>query len=234
MKKKTAITRGDYGQIMSKDIPTATQKKLNNLLKGVENAAKIDEHGGWEFGAEFDKKGRGYAINYDWYAYGLDLHDRRFLAVIQVRMWQKRTKNGFPNVRKSYFLIGRNEDKTFFAHPVSANVIHAAIRLGKDVIKAVQSWMFGADYTQVARQGDICLIPVSRPSGVLLEATDVTLQESHRLQAESLRLNGDYYALNPVLTHLPNTHPMRAAQGWHKVVVSKRGRVWSFAKPTID
>lgn len=226
------MKRGNYGELL--DIPAPVQTKLKNLLTGVLNAAKVDEHGGWEFGAEFDKKGRGYAINYDWYAYGQDIHDRRFLAIVQVRKWEKRYKNGFASIQKSYFLVGRNEDKTFFAHAVSANVIHAAIKRGKDVIQAVQSWMFGAEYSKVIRQGDLCLIPVSRPSGTSVEGVHTTIQESHFLQADELRINGDYYALNPTLTHIPNTHPMRKAKGWHKVVVSKRGRVWSFAKPTID
>ena len=232
--KKTTIHRGQYGEILSEDIPAAAKKKLANLLKGVLNAAKVDEHGGWEFGAEFDKKGRGYAINYDWYAYGRYIHDRRFLAIVQVRKWEKRTKNGFASIQKSYFLVGRNEDKSFFAHAVSSNVIHAAIRRGKDVIQAVQSWMFGAEYNKVLQQGDLCLIPVSRPAGECINESVATIQDSHFLKADQLRLNGDYYALNPTLTHIPNTHPMRAAKGWHKVVVSKRGRVWSFAKPTID
>jgi hypothetical protein len=93
--------------------------------------------------------------------------------------------------------------------------------------------MFGAEYSKVIRQGDLCLIPVSRPAGTTVSES-VTLQESHHLQADEIRVNGDYYAMNPTLTHIPGTHPTRTAKGWHKVVVSKRGRVWSFAKPTID
>ena len=57
--------RGRYGEITA--IPGKEQKMIDNLVDGAKNAAKIDEHGAWEFGAEFDDKGRGEAINLDVY-----------------------------------------------------------------------------------------------------------------------------------------------------------------------
>ena len=96
--------------------------------------------------------------------------------------------------------------------------------------------MFDCDYTKIMRQGDLCLIPIkSKPRSEAMEKTSLLLQESHYLEAKEMRSFNDHlYALNPSLIHQPQTHPDIKGEGWHKVVVAKRGRVHDFAAPTID
>ena len=229
--------RGQYGQIQMSSLNERTRKQVQNLFSEASKSDKVDEHGNWEFGAEFDKKGRGYAINWDLYAVGKDFFSKKTMCIIQIRKWEKRRKNGFANVQKSYFLLGRNEDKTAFAHPVESRVIHHAIKSNKDVIRAVQDWMFGCDYTKVLRQGDVCLYPCKKPSAPTMDKTEVSVdgEGSHFLTAKEIRLNGSLYALDPSISHIPGTHPnFIGLNGWWKVVVSKRGRYHDFATPTID
>ena len=233
----STATRGAYGEISLSSLSPSIRKQVENLVKGAQSADKVDEHGMWEFGAEFDRKGRGYAINWDLYAVGRDRHSKRTLAVIQIRKWEKQYKNGYGSTRKSYFLLGRNEDNTIFAHCVESRVIHAAIKADRDVIKAVQSWIFGADYSKVIRQGDLALIPVKsiKKDVCSVVGTECSLAGgSHLLTAEAILKNGNLYAKNPELHHVPGTHPDVSGEGWYKVVIGKRAAYWSFAAPTID
>jgi len=228
------VSRGTFNEITK--MPEDIRLKCAELLAGVKNAAKVDEHGGWEFGILESnyKKGRFQAMNYDWYGVSYDLHDGGFLGVIQVREFYRAKANRFPEIRKSYFLIGKNEDATYFAHPVSASKIHAAIRAGKDVVKAVQDWIFGTDYAKVIRQGDLCMIPVRSVKGEE-RGTEIILEKSHRLMADRILENGDLYAINPNMIHLQGTHPtIQNLTGKFKVVVGRRAAFWSFAKPTLD
>lgn len=235
MQQSITVTRGSYNEITS--MPADIKALCNNLLDGVRHAAKIDEHGGWEFGILESNynKGRIHAMNYDWYGVGYDQHDGGFLAVIQVREFYRRKANRFPEIRKSYFLIGQNEDATYFAHPVESRVIHHAAKKGMDVVKSVQDWIFDCDYSRVIRQGDLCLIPVRSVKGEKLATTEVILEQSHRLMADAIYENGSYYAVNPNMVHLNDTHPtVQNLQGKYKIVVGKRAAFWSFAKPTLD
>lgn len=228
------VNRGAYNEITT--MPATEKALCNQLLEGVRNAAKTDEHGGWEFGILESNynMGRIHSMNYDWYGIGYDQHDGGFLAVVQVREFYRRKASYYPEIRKSYFLLGKNEDGTYFAHPVESRVIHHAIRTDRDVVKAVQDWIFDADYSKVTRQGDLCLVPVRSVKGEKLETTDVILEKSHHLTAAAIYENGSYYAINPDLEHMPGTHPRRTLEGKYKVIVGKRAAYWSFAKPTLD
>lgn len=232
--KTTEIKRGAYNEINLISLNEKTKKQVINLFSEAKEADKVDEHGTWEFGCEFDKKGRGYAINWDLYALGRDMHNKRLMIVIQIRKYEKRRKNGFGNVRKSYFLIGRNEDNTTFAHSIESRVIHAAINSGKDVIKACQDWIFGTDYAKVIRQGDLALIPIKRITAKEIEQKEMLIEKSHLLIADKIMRNGYIYAENPVLVHQPGTHPRVEASGLYRLTVGKRAAHWDFAAPTID
>lgn len=238
--KSKSLTRGSYGEINMNQLNERTRKQIKNLVSGAANAQKVDEHGNWDFGAEFDSKGRGSALNWDLYGYGRDYHNRRMLIVIQVRQWSKTSRRGFANIRKSYFLIGRNEDNTIFAHPVESRVVQYAAKNDLDVVKRVQSWIFGADYESVIRHGDVALVPMSRtPNGEDLELHRIDLQPedgsaSHAIVADAFRQNGSLYALNPHLHHLPGTHPDVDGNGWCKVMIGTRAAFYDFAAPTID
>lgn len=226
------ITRHTYGEIYLSDLDPETRGKVNDLVEKASTAAKVDEHGSWEFGAEFDRKGRGEALNWDLYGYGNDAHDNGFLIVIQIR--KTRVTKWGNNTRKNYYLIGTNEDGTVFAHCVSSNVIHAAIRAEKDVIAAVQNWTFEGDYAQMLRQGDLALVPVKKPCGVKTEREAMTLEGSHILHAVEIRQNGNLYAKDPELIHAPDTHPRIIGKGWYRVQVANRAAFWKFAAPTVD
>ena len=217
-------------------LPKPTQKQVKNLFKEACLSDKVDEHGNWEFGAEFDKKGRGYAINWDLYAVGRDVHTKRTLIIIQIRKWEQRRTRGFANIRKSYFLIGRNEDKTTFAHSIESRVIHYAIKNGDCPIYAAQTWIFGADYKKVIRQGDIALVPVRAitKEAVNLDDKEIVILDSHKLEADNIYKNGVLYAKNPRLTHTPGTHPFVQGDGLYKIMVGRRASYHDFAAPTID
>jgi hypothetical protein len=236
------MERGAYNEILIESIPKQTIRRIRRLVEIAANAEKVDEHGNWEFGAEFDKKGRGFALNWDVYAYGYDMHNGRFLVIVQIRQYSKSTTNGYPRIRKSYFLLGRNEDDTVFAHPVESRVIHDAIKKGKNVIVAAQTWIFGCDYRKVIRHGDVALVPLSRKpiDGLEVNTVKMILQPdggtaSHHLTADKIIVKGDtIYALNPYMRHEPGVHPDVDGEGWFKISIGKRGRFHDFAAPTID
>lgn len=124
----------------------------------------------------------------------------------------------WPQIRKNYSLLGPNEDASIFAHCVSANVVHAAIRRGADVIKAVQDWIFEGDYAGMLRQGDLAMIPCTRrPSAPRVPKRVMILEGSHRLKANVIRQNGGIFAKNPNLIHIPGTHPqVQGENRWYK------------------
>lgn len=224
-------------------MPTRTLRAITNLVLAAQKADKVDEHGNWEFGLDWVGGPVGSATNWDIYGYGRDVHSRRLLAVIQIRQFTRRKRNYFPQILKSYFLLGRNEDDTVFAHPVEARVVHSAITRKKDVVRCVQNWIFGADYQRVLRQGDLALVPMPNltrlieeegmeENRIILQAEDGSL--GHQLTAEKIVRNGNLYAFNAELVHLPGTHPKVIHKGWAKVIIGKRANFHDFAAPTID
>ena len=228
--------RGRYGEIPLYALDAESRAQVAALVADAAGAAKIDEHGSWDFGiARLNRRGtRWQALNWDLYAYGTDVHSGTLLAVVQVR--QVISGRRWNRVRKNYFLLGQNEDGSTFAHPVSAHVVHHAIRAGRDVIRAVQDWIFGADYGEVRRQGDLALIPLRRACGERTPLQMMLLEDSHELQASEIRFGagGVVYAKDPTLIHLPGTHPTVGAAGWHKIVSGRRAAFWRFAAPTVD
>lgn len=229
------MKRGTWNEITDYTDTDYNATDVAALLRDAAAADKIDEHGSWDFGCEFDRKGRGEALNCDIYGISRDCHDNGLLLVVQIRQYRKQHKNWYPSIRKNYFLVGRNEDGAAFAHPVSANVVHAAIRADRDVCLACQNWIFGGDYAAMRRQGDIALVRLPRrPAAERIADREITLLDSHRLQAVELRQNGHLYACNPNMTHLPGTHAQIAVEGWYRVVIGVRADFWRFAAPTAD
>jgi hypothetical protein len=229
----TNIKRGAWDEIVATSVDRETWLQIESLVKLAGSSA--DEHGSWHFGCAFDRKQRGEALNWDLYALGNDLHDGRLLIVIQVRQYRKAHKNWYPSVRKNYFLVGTNEDGSAFAHSVPATAVRAAINAERDPILACQNWIFGGDYRRMIRHGDLALIPLARtPAAPVIRETNLVLADSHELTARTIRRNGNLYALDPVLTHLPGTHSPMQATGWHRVVIGERAKFWNFAAPTKD
>ena len=135
----TTIQRNYFNAIVLSSVDAETRSAVRKLVEDASNAAKVDEHGSWDFGIDSNRKrSRWTALNWDLYGFGNDLHSGKLLIVIQIR--RSSTERGrYVNVRKNYFLVGTNEDDSTFAHPVESVVVHAAIRKGKDVILAVQT-----------------------------------------------------------------------------------------------
>lgn len=232
---QTQTQRGSYGEIPLYRLDAETRKRVAALVEAAAGAAKIDEHGNWEFGVtRLNRRGtRWAALNWDLYGYGLDAHSGAPLAVVQIR--QAVSGRRWTRIRKNYYLLGQNEDGSTFAHPVSAMCVHSAIRAGQDVVRRVQDWIFGADYGEVRRQGDIALIPLRRAAGERTPLQMMLLEDSHELHASEIRLGaGAVYAKDPRLTHLPGAHPRVEATGWHKIVSGRRAPFWRFAAPTVD
>lgn len=237
----TQIKRGNYNEILQSTLTASAKKQVTNLVYSASNAEKIDEHGGWNFGiSDFGnrKKGGWLALNWDLYGIGRDYFSKRTLIVIQVRQSFKRKSSYWTEIKKSYFLIGRNEDNTVFAHPVESRVVQAAAKAEKNVVLAVQNWIFGQDYTKIIRQGDIGLLSINRLNLAHSEkiSNQFTIQDSHLLKAEEARMIAtNIYVKNPSLYHLPKTHPnFENLQGWYRVIEGKRSDFYSFATPTID
>ncbi len=232
----TTIQRNYFNAIVLSSVDAETRSAVRKLVECASNAAKVDEHGSWDFGIDSNRKrSRWTALNWDLYAFGSDIHSGKLLIVIQIR--RSSTERGrYVNVRKNYFLVGTNEDDSTFVHPVESAVVHAAIRKGKDVIRAVQDWIFGGDYAGMLRQGDLALIPMRRrpAKDSRIAKRTMTIEGSHELKASSIWHNGGLYAEDPTLTHTPGTHPVVAAQGIYKIVVGKRASFWQFAAPTVD
>jgi hypothetical protein len=212
-------------------------KSAKTCIHDVEHQG-FDEHGGWLQYAEFDSKGRGSAVNVD--VYGTDPINN--LHVVQVRQFVKQYKNGFSNVKKSYFLIGYNENGNPFAHPVSAHAIHAAIKKDpspEGPVKAAQAWIWNIKVDQlssVIRNGDVAMIPIKTvpKKDVELKSGMMQIIDSHYVYAKEIRINGNIYAINPTVRHLKSQHPTVKGKGWFKIVIGTRANHHDFARPTVD
>ena len=232
-KKGTKRERNYYNAINMDSLNYMLHEIAKNLIKGASKANKVDEHGSWDFGIETDHKGRGSALNWDLYGIAKDYHSKRWLIVIQIREWSKRSRNGFARIRKNYFLIGRNEDNSIFAHSISGRKIHAAIKKGNCPVYAAQTWIFGAEYSKVIRQGDIAFIPTKKKiSGF---EGKILLEDSHELKfQQGIREDENLYVKNFSCKHLQEIHPDVNGKGTYKVVIGKRAEFWNFAAPTAD
>lgn len=181
---------------------------------------------------DFDRKGRGDALNHDLYGYD---HSQG-VAVIQARHAFRRHKNDYLGTHKTYFLSGFNEiTGEPFRHPISSAAIRGAIRAGADavgVVRAAQKWMWAVTDKQLAtsvRQGDLLLVPEKgEPQGKYMGQT-MTLAGSHEVHASEIRQNGRVYARNPQLIHVKGQHAPVAIEGWASVRVAQDAPAWDFA-----
>jgi len=250
---RAILKRGTYGQIIPPfahdlhkkisrydkafDIWTSGLQAAEKCIKAIENQG-FDEHGGWETRAEFDKHGRGTAINTD--IYGIDEENQLF--VVQVRRYDKHTKNGWGSVQKNYFLIGYNENGNPFAHSIPSRVVHAAIKKDSSIlspVKAAQAWIWDIPIERLSdinRQGDVALIPAKKiPTDDYRRSSGIMqIIDSHYLYSKEVRINGAIYALNPTLRHMKKQHPTIKGKGWCKVLVGRRADFHDFARSTAD
>lgn len=209
--------------------------KVRGIISEIQRSA-TDEHG-FQCGSEFDKAGRGYAINTDIYDIDVSGQNGTPLAVIQVRMWEKRTRNGYPNVRKNYFLVGRNENGVAFAHPIPSVRRWTRENWG-DLVRRAQAWVWDvsiADLEKIQRCGDTALLPVSSPPDVpTLPEKKIALVDSHVLSGREIRRNGQIYVLSGRISHRKRQHPSVRVSGWSVALIGRRAETHDFANPTVD
>lgn len=117
--------RGRFGELLSLPAPHSVSAVMDRFRPAMP-----------ETYCEFDRKGRGDAVNVDLYGYD-PLQD---VAVVQARHAFRQYRNGYLSIRKTYFLCGFNEiTEAPFRHPISAAAIHAAIRCGADAAGVVRA-----------------------------------------------------------------------------------------------
>lgn len=217
---------------------TRISRVLGELATG-----DVDEHRppAWQTGIAWDtRRDRGEAVNCA--LYGLDIVAGQALGVVQIRQC-RRHKYG-TDVRKNWFLVGRNETTGRpFAHPVSGRVVQNAVRRNaapESAVTAARAWLFEvpeARLPSVIRHGDVALVPVARPpAGDRTDlGTTVSVVDSHVLMAEEIaEVRGRLYARRPLLQHLKGQHADVSGRGWHRIQVGLRAAVHPFARPTAD
>lgn len=226
---KPDYTRGTYDQLLSISGPLSVAAIIASMKSCLP-----------ETFTDFDRKGRGDALNLD--LYGYDPEER--VAVIQVRMAFRRRAKHFMSVRKDYVLCGFNENGTPFRHPISAQAIRGAINAGAgpvETVRAAQRWMWGVTGKQLEegrRQGDVLIVPErGEPKGEIFErGTEATLADTHIVVSERLvRVEGKrhLYAVKPVLQHIKGEHadtraPMSDGK-WFTVRVAETAPAWDYS-----
>ena len=235
------ISRDQYGALVIRRTAGAIRTRFARTLRDVEHVlvdlqkGNTDEHRApaWETGAAFDRHGAGEAVNIS--LYGIDRVDGQPLGVVQVRQWHKRRSWQYAQVRKNYFLVGRNEGTGLpFAHSIESRVVHAAVARDpspESPVTAARAWIFDVSADKlpyVLRHGDVAAIPVrALPRGerrVIAEASAGTrVIDSHVLQAEEIvDIGGNLYARNPLLQHLRGQHADVSGAGWYRIQVGLR------------
>ena len=195
---------------------------------------EAEKAGAWTTGIS-SRRQRGTAINCDLYGYDEALG----LCVVQLRQAQFRPGQ-FTKVRKDYFLIGHNEDGSFFSHPVdsparSPRALESPEACVQWVLSKIWDCRF-EDVGEVERQGDIGLVPVSRlPLGAEKVEGSIILQDSHKLSGDIWLAGGIYYTRRGSrLVHVKGEHePVKAKGGYYRVQPGVRANVWGFTAPGI-
>jgi hypothetical protein len=239
---ETTDTRNVYGAIITHHLEqTSTVKAVLKTMKELDNAQRTDEHGAWTTGIVSTSNRSGVSVNVA--LYGFTRWRRRCYAVVQVRQCEFHPTR-YSRIRKDYYLIGRNENRRPFAHPIPYGPVRSAVNRDPENLEApvlaAMAWIWGIKVEKlstVARNGDTALIPElprSRDTFDLGRA-DVQVIDSHMIRADSYRVNGEkIWALNASLTHDKGQHPEVSVSGWARVAIGKRVSNWSFSSPTAD
>lgn len=179
---------------------------------------------------------RGESINVD--VYGYDVAQQ--LAVIQVR--QCRFQDRFHKVRKDYYLLGRVEDRSVFAHPVETPArSKKALTTPETCVQWVLAKIWDcpiADLPEIRRQGDIAFVPVTLPKTAHpLVVQTLTIRETHVITAARIWQDGCAYYVSrrAKAIHTKREHaPVQVRHGIFRVQPGIRAKVWGFATPCGD
>ena len=218
--------RGRYGEIIS--------------INGIPARQVLDRFRSClpERFVEFDRAGRGDALNVDLYGHC----PAQNVAIVQVRHAFRRARKHHMNLHKDYVLCGFNElTHAPFRHPVSAKAVRASIRKhGFDPatpVYAAQRWMWQVTEKQLAvsvRQGDMLLVPASRkPAGTTIPDQVHLVGGSHEVRSPHIVVGrtGRVFAWAPTIWHTKGQHAAISAgeRRWYSVRVAQEeeARDWS-------
>lgn len=227
----TIAKRGHYDEITNISFADGSAASAAELIRKFNDVLP-------ETFVEFDKKMRGDSLNLDLYGYDVE----QDVAIIQIRHFFRRYRNGYANIHKDYVLVGRNEiTNELFRHPVSAHAVHAGIR--KDdmdpvaAVRAAQRWMWGVSDEQLARgirQGDILIVPArGKPAHAeMIEADTVLVGETHEVHASAFCRDrkGVVFAYGPTVRHTKGQHLTAYGDGdfWHSIRVADTAKAWEW------
>lgn len=190
-----------------------------------------------ETGIASDKKLRGTSVNTD--PCGWD--EEQGLAVIQVRQCEFHPRR-FNKVRKDYYLVGTNENGTFFAHAIESPLRSSfAKELPEQCVSYVLAKIWGvkiAQLPEVIRQGDLAFIPVRNiPEGAQQHPENtMVLRDSHVLKGDIWIAGEEVYTRRGAsLKHTKGEHGViKAKEGLYRVALGHRAETWGFSAPTAD
>lgn len=187
----------------------------------------------YETGIRSDRKRRGASVN----VCATARDDERRLALLQVRESIFRPSR-YTRVRKSYFLVGRNENGSAFAHPVDCT--------SRARVPQVLARLWGVSARELPdvearRQGDVALVPVRALPDLPEVEGSITVAGSHvvsgtlRIDWRDYREPIVYVRRDGSVVHSKGQHPtVRVRGGWYRVAVAPRAAHWGFASPTAD
>jgi len=222
-------------------VPLGARNGYNAFLKWPEWAQKLRQQaeaaGAWESGIESDKKGRGSAINCDLFGYD----EFAGLIVVQVREAVFHPRR-YTRVRKDYYLVGRNENGSTFAHPVDSPArSKKALESPEKTVEWVLCQVWGCTpdaLPLIKRQGDVALIPARLPAGSVETDNCVVLRNTHKITGKIMKSpDGGLYCERATVVHKKRQHATirKTPKGaWYRIKQGVRADVWGFTRPVGD
>lgn len=190
----------------------------------------------WSVGITSDRRRRGIAVNVDVYSYD----EEQRLAVVQVRQCVFHPDR-YNRVRKNYYLIGWNENRNPFAHPIDspARSRKAMETIDGGVRRALCTiWECDDDDLKwIVRNGDVAFVPDHLPVDAAPVDETPVIREHHVLKAKILFKSGRTYFVkgNATISHTKRQHPTaKVKHGVHRVAVGRHFAEWNFSAATID
>lgn len=197
-------------------------------------ANEAEKNGAYQTGIVSDRKHRGSAVNVDLYGYS----EARNLIVIQVRQAIFHPKR-FTEVRKNYFLVGRNEETgQVFTHPVESPArSKTAMATAEGAVDFCLAKIWDckvSDLPEVRRQGDIGFVPVKNPPADAIEVEGpVIIRGTHKITADKIVKDGAgkyYVCRKATVKHTKRQHEtVKIKDGWWRVQPGVRAGLWDFA-----